>query len=268
MFEAGLCTIAFRDRPVGEVVDLAAEAGADAVEVWGRPPHVNYPLDPPALEALVERARRRGVEVAALGSYYRAGAETAFDGVAVTPANQVELAERLDADVIRIWAGDKNLEQCAEHEVEAVCRDVRTFARRADRAGKTVVLERHENTLLNGWRNVEDVLERIGEDNVRLNYQVPCPATNENYRERAVEDYRRLLPRAAHAHLQNFVPEDEGWRRRTFLEEGIVDYSELGAAARRCGYAGRFMVEFAADRNHGLSPTETVRHDIEFIHSL
>ena len=36
----GLCTIAFQEKPLEEVIDIAADYGFDGIEVWGKPPHL------------------------------------------------------------------------------------------------------------------------------------------------------------------------------------------------------------------------------------
>ena len=42
----GLCTIAFQEKPLEEVIDIAANYGFDGIEIWGhlKPPQVfeNY----------------------------------------------------------------------------------------------------------------------------------------------------------------------------------------------------------------------------------
>ena len=39
----GLCTIAFRDRPLEEVISIADDYGFDGIEIWGQEPHMPAP---------------------------------------------------------------------------------------------------------------------------------------------------------------------------------------------------------------------------------
>ena len=34
----GLCTIAFQEKPLEEVIDIAADYGFEGIELWGKPP--------------------------------------------------------------------------------------------------------------------------------------------------------------------------------------------------------------------------------------
>ncbi|MBT3275921.1 MAG: hypothetical protein HN368_22420, partial [Spirochaetales bacterium] len=130
-----------------------------------------------------------------------------------------------------------------------------------------VVLERHNETLTNTWESPRRVLDLIDRPNMSLNYQVVYPAPVTELRENSAADYRELLGRAAHAHMQNYQELPNGELKRCFLDEGIVDYSALGEAARSAGYAGAFMVEFLPDDTHGLSDVEALRRDLQFIRS-
>lgn len=269
MAKAGICTIACRDLSLTEAIDTAAEVGAEGVEVWGQPPHVSYPPDPDEIAEVVAHAAAKGIEIPVFGSYYRVGREVEYDGVAVTKENQIELTKLFGAPIIRIWAGTKNYEECSEDEIEAVMADVREFGDRAADNGISVVLERHANTILNRWDNVAEVMERIGHDNVALNWQIPCPAGNREYRENSVDDYMTLLPYAGHCHMQNHTHEEsDTWRGRTLLDEGIADYSRFDEALRKADYDGWLMLEFAADERGELSKLEAMRHDIGFLKAL
>ena len=41
----GLCTIAFQEKPLEEVIDIAADHGFDGIELWGKPPHLPEDYD-------------------------------------------------------------------------------------------------------------------------------------------------------------------------------------------------------------------------------
>jgi sugar phosphate isomerase/epimerase len=36
----GLCTIAFREKPLEDMIDIAADYGFDGIEIWGQTPHM------------------------------------------------------------------------------------------------------------------------------------------------------------------------------------------------------------------------------------
>jgi sugar phosphate isomerase/epimerase len=268
MAKAGLCTIAYSKKGISYAMDIAARAGADGVEIWGQPDHVRYPVDSAQLTEIREHAESLALEICALGSYYCAGAKVELAKVKLDARNQIRIARELGAPLVRIWPGNKNREECSEAEVRRVIDDVRLFADHAGDARIGVVLERHGGTLTNGWDGVAELLAEIRHENVALNYQIAHPASEEEYEERGVEDYTRLLPLSRHAHLQNYLPLDDGTLKRSFLDSGLVDYSHLGEVARTSGYRGYVMVEFSAELNEGLAEADSVRCDVDYIKGL
>ena len=45
----GLCTIAFRERPLEEVMSIAVDYGFDGIEIWGQEPHISAMYDEAAV---------------------------------------------------------------------------------------------------------------------------------------------------------------------------------------------------------------------------
>ena len=265
---AGLCTIADKDSPLSEVIRIAADTDAAAIEVWGQPPHIDYPLHISAIEDATKIAANAGIEIAALGSYFQPGKSTEYAGIQLTAKNQVEIAEAFGARLIRVWCGAQDYEESTPSKRNEIYEEIRRFADTAGASGIGVVLERHGNSLTHGWSLPETVLKEIGHPNVSLNYQIPYPAPVKSYAAKSVDDYTRLLPLSKHAHLQNYLLDSEGNLIRTQLADGIIDYSELGNAARVAGYEGYFMVEFAAESRGALSFVESIASDIAYIESL
>lgn len=268
MGRAGLCTIAFKQKPLEEVLAVAADTGASAVEVWGQPPHVSYPVDRSSLETSRAAAESHGLAIAAFGSYFQPGKPKALEGVTLDIENQVAAAEALGAGLIRIWPGSVEYEDSDEAQRASVYDEIRAFADRAGTAGIGVVLERHIGSLTHGWDAPARVLDEIGHPNVSLNYQIPYPVPVHEYGERSVDDYSQLLPRSRHAHIQNYLETPDGSLSRTLIDRGVVDYSQLRTVAEECGYDGYLMVEFAAEIRGGMSVVEAVAADIAYLDSL
>ncbi|MFW6292013.1 MAG: sugar phosphate isomerase/epimerase family protein [Spirochaetota bacterium] len=276
---AGVCTIAFKDRPLDDALHLIAGSGARGIELWGRAPHL--PDDPADRRALRGRLDDAGLELCALGSYYRPDGRTALRSGATAgpgtdtardpetdPLAVLDASEDLRAPLVRIWPGARDYEACAEAERDAIVEEIRWFADEAARRGTKVVLERHSGTLTNSWDSAARVIEEISHDNVALCYQVPYPAPAEDLRTRTAVDIDRLLPLSAHAHLQNYAVASDGTLARTLLAEGVVDYAPLSAAVARSGYDGWAMVEFVGEVRAELSEAEALAQDVRFIASL
>ncbi len=266
--KAGLCTIAFKKKSVDEITGMAARAGADGIELWGQPSHVSYPIEYGELEKTAEKIRSAGMTVCAFGSYFRPGTEVVFDGEEVTPENQVEATRAVGAEIIRIWAGNKEYDIATAEEREIAYAGIREIADLAARHEITVVLERHSGTLTHGWAAPETVLKEIDHPRVFLNYQAVSPASAEELAERSVSDYYSLLPHSRHAHMNNRLETDDGTMERTLLDRGIIDYSDFGDAAAKAGFDGYCMLEFPAEIRGGMSVEESVEADIRYIKSL
>lgn len=273
--KAGVCTIAFKDRSLEETIDLIVGSGAKGVELWGREPHL--PGTSAERRRLAGRLRDAGLEICALGSYYRPDGRRAGEALRTSaaavdrendPDSVLEAAHDLGAPLVRIWAGSENYESCDPGTREAIVHEVRWFGDRARDAGCEVVLERHNGTLTNSWESAGRVVAAVDHVAVSLCYQVPYPAPAQELATRVRDDLESLLPHSRHAHLQNYVEATDGSLPRTLLAEGIVDYRPIGAIAREVGYRGWAMVEFVGPVRGARSEAEALAADIEFIESL
>ena len=97
----GLCTIAFQEKPLEEVIDIAADHGFDGIEIWGKPPHLPADYDENYVKNVRDMAHRKGLAISAFGSYvdplmtlHQKHFEEAF-----------KIAHELGTDLVRIWSG-------------------------------------------------------------------------------------------------------------------------------------------------------------------
>jgi sugar phosphate isomerase/epimerase len=212
VLHTGLLSVTFRRLPAERVVELAAEAGLDALE-WGGDVHVP-PGDPQRAEAVRRMTLDAGLAVAAYGSYYRVGVGEqpagTFEGV-------LETALALGAPTIRVWAGNVG-SQAADAGVRArVVEESRRIAELAARAGVSISYEYHDNTLTDTAESAVRLLEEVGHPNVYTLWQPTIGA--------AVEDnvlaLRRIRHRLANVHVfhwegREHMPLSAGrdaWRR-------------------------------------------------------
>ncbi len=282
--KSGFCTIAMKDRPVTEAIEAAARAGAESIELWGRAPHLPDLGDLMGFERLRKNIRDAGLVLAALGSYYR---PDATDGDRPVPADPkdtegtigfaLEAAVRLQAPIVRIWGGERNYSDYSDAQRRVVMRQIIRFADLASEEGLQVVLERHNRTLTNEWDTTERVVQTIRErvehpELFGLCYQVPYPVPADELRRKFASDAQALMHVSLHCHLQNYqVPDtntEDHRYPRTFLKDGIVDYSKLSPAARAAGYEGWGMIEFLPDERGSAGTDEALAKDIAFTKTL
>lgn len=243
----GVCTISSKERSPEAVIDLVAGVGGAGVEVWGKG-HVE---DAAQCRELAGYASDRGIEIPVFGSYLRPGGD-AFEA---DMHREIELAEALGADLIRVWAGSTEYQEADRAEYEGVVADLRTLAEALDGTGIDVTVERHAGTVTNTTAGAAAVIADTP-TNVGLNWQP-------NFAQAATEietDIRELADVTNNVHLQTRHDPSAGGRAPLafsyFDVAGVID--ELAAA----GYDGYLEVEFVTE---GARYGPTVAADVAFI---
>ncbi len=242
MIRPGLVSITFRKLDVVEVLDLCLATGLEGVE-WGGDVHVPHG----ELETAGRVARltaQAGLEVAAYGSYYRAG-------VAEGPAwpEVLDTAEALGAPLIRVWAGHAASSPADESARRAVTADLLTLAESAGQRGIAVATEYHAQTLTDTLDSTRRLLGEADHPNLRTYWQPPRGAGAED----CLEQIAALSDRLAHVHVtcpsarggfESLVSWEGRWRRWLGAVAGIagdrwamIEFVEGGDAANLPGDA-------------------------------
>jgi len=234
----GLCTISNKEASAEDVIEHAGAAGYDGIELWGR----DHAGDGSSERCgrIHTAAREAGLDIPVYGSYLRAGAEGFDDEL----AHELDVAERLGADLIRVWAGTDDYGDRDEGDVERAVADLRTVTDRAAGRGLAVTVEKHGGSLTNtregARRLIEAVREESGADACGLNWQplFDLPADELETEAAALADL------VNNVHLQA-VPERGTWGRCP-LEEAYFDVPAL-VATLASEFDGYFEVEFVDD---------------------
>ncbi|WP_436925643.1 sugar phosphate isomerase/epimerase family protein [Halosimplex amylolyticum] len=249
----GLCTISSKDRPVEEVIGLAADAGYDGVEVWGRD-HVGDGSTE-TCEGIAAAAADRGLEIAAYGSYLRCGDDDVEDVL----EHELAVADRLGAATVRVWAGRQEYGDHDPDHWDAVVADLERVTERAGDRGLSVTVEKHANTLTNDREGARRLIEAIDDERCGLNYQpgFSIPAAEI---EREAET---LAPLSNQLHLQ-------GTRERTGKDRAPLSavYYDLAAVLDPFldrGFDGYANVEFVTDER---PYREAIEDDLSHLRSL
>ncbi len=159
---AGLCSVTFRSLSVEEIISLCKQNGLTAVE-WGGDIHV--PVGQFALaEAVGKLTRKNGLQTPSYGSYFRCNGVEEFEKVSQT-------ATALGANVIRIWAGNKDAEETSVEEYQALVNVIKGCASIAKEAKQTLVFEYHYGTYCNGAQSTLRLLRDVNCANVKCYFQ-------------------------------------------------------------------------------------------------
>jgi 3-dehydroshikimate dehydratase len=260
--KAGLATIALRDFDIFEIIDLASEAGFEAIEVWGRAPHTPDVYDEQYWATLRDNILARGMEPAVFGSYVNsAGAD--FQDKALMA---LKITQALGAPIIRVWAGDKEPSAAVEDDWAGNSANLKWMAERAADKGITLAMEMHCGTLAFTPEGVLRLIELARADNLKLNYQVADPG------EPDIERTVRLVgEHSVMVHAQNFIHAAEGSKHpweRSLVEDGTADYRRLLNLLRPYGFDGPVEVEFLKGDPDRELMMEAMRADAEFLNKI
>jgi sugar phosphate isomerase/epimerase len=248
----GLCTLSNAKSSVESVVRSAGDTGYDGVEIWGKG-HVGDGTDD-ICQSIRDAARSNQLEIPVYGSYARAGNPKFVDGI----DHELAVADRLDTDLIRLWAGRQEYGDHDEDHWGAVVDDLRTATDRAVERGLEVTVEKHANTLTNDTDGAERLVEAVDRPACQLNWQpvFGMPANE------IVRDAERLAGLSNNIHIQA-VPERDA-SNRCLLEEAYFDVGAIFEAFAHDGYEGYVNVEFVTDDR---PYEEAIAADLDYLRS-
>jgi len=238
--KAGLCTIAFQERPLTEVLELAAEVGFDGVEPWGKPDHLPLTRTDDEVKAIRDRIAGLGIETSHYGCYVRLGDGQAVEDKDKDMDRAIRITRLLDTNICRIWAGTKNSELLSEDEWKLMVDDGRRFCARAEDEGVLLAIEMHSNSVTDKASAAVELIERVGSPALKLNYQIL------NNSEDPYERARIAAPHVVMVHAQN----ESAGRGQPLVCEGTVDFSKIYSILKPFGFKGYFEVEFVRGQTY------------------
>jgi len=237
MLHTGLVSITFRKLTPARIVELVAEAGLEGIE-WGGDVHVPHG-DLAAARQVRQLTEAAGLQVAAYGSYYRAGNTLpegfAFDAIIAT-------AGELGAPVIRVWAGNKSAWEMTPAERAVVVTALNTMSEQAARAGIKLALEYHSQTLTDTNESAQKLLAEVNHPNLWLYWQ---PYAREGF-DYCLEGLQAIQSRVLHLHVFSWLNKGEIIQRLP-LADGAVRWLEYLKVMRSSDREHFIMIEFVKD---------------------
>jgi 3-dehydroshikimate dehydratase len=197
MNKTGLVSVTFRSLSPENIVDIAQKEQFNAIE-WGGDVHVPHG-DVARAKEVASMTRDAGLQTAAYGSYYRAGASEEnglqFERVLATAID-------LDAPVIRVWAGKWGSDVIGEADKAHVLADALRIADMAAGGEIKIGLEFHGNTLNDTPAAARDLFAVLDHPNIFSLWQ-PLPTLS---LEEQDESLSAVLPRLCHLHVYHMLP--------------------------------------------------------------
>ena len=248
----GLCTIAFQEKPLEEVIDIAADHGFDGIELWGKPPHLPEDYDESYVKNVKDMAHRKGLVISAFGSYvdplmplHQKHFEEAF-----------KIAHELGTDLVRIWSGGGPSKSIAPADKRLIQFRLVSITQWANFRNIRLGLEMHNNQFTD---SVDSILETI--EGVRLpalkTYYQPLARSDADEPHTAAE---KLAEHIANVHAQNFDESGKGCA----IADGVVDYARIVEILTAAEYDGYLEIEFV----HGDNKLEALQRDRDYLASL
>ncbi|MFK3677906.1 sugar phosphate isomerase/epimerase family protein [Microbacterium sp. NPDC090218] len=236
----GLCSVTFRALAPERIVELAAQAGLEAIE-WGGDAHVP-PGEVARAEAVARATVDAGLAVASYGSYFRAGA-----GESLAPV--LDTAEALGADRVRIWAGGIGSDAATAGDRSAVVARLQSAASEAEERGIGLALEFHSGTLADTAPSTLRLLEAVGSPALSTYWQPTVAASVDT----VLDEYRALAAHTSAAHVFSWWPEHE---RLPLRARGAL-WTRFFAEARKATTPPRdALLEFVPGDDPGLLGSE------------
>ena len=260
--KSGLATIALRRYDIFYAIDLAAQAGFEGVEIWGRPPHMPDEFDEEHTRRMKDRLRGNGLKVSMFGSY----ANPASPDYEQRSEDALKIAKILGARVIRVWAGNKEPREADEEQWEHVARSFHDFALRAEDDGITLAIEMHSGSLSATPEGAIRVIEDSKAPNLKLNYQVSDPRNPDL--DRVIGMVGDLV---VNVHAQNHRPScrEPDKIELCLIREGLVDYDKVLSLLAEHGFKRYVEVEFLkGERESEDAMLDSLKKDAEYLKAL
>jgi 3-dehydroshikimate dehydratase len=263
----GLCTIAFSELPLEEVLNIAAEYGFDGVEIWGKEPavhevtaerseHTPLKYDEDYFRKIKEITDAKMLEIAAFGSYVN----PLMDDYEQQMETALRITQTLGSKLIRVWSGGGPSKSIRPHDRRIISIRLKAMCQWAGINGITVATEMHNNNLTDTAETTLKLIQDVGLPGLKTYYQ-PC------FRNDADDFYecaKLVGPHLVNVHAQNAKQLDDGRFEACAIADGIVDYEKIVQILKSYDYDGYLEIEFV----YGENKLAALKNDRNFLGQL
>lgn len=237
-----LATQSLPGRDILGALDVAAEAGYEAVEIVVGGGLLPFDELVARRAEILQCTQRLGLEVAALtatvalgGTHNRAQLEALIA--------LAQIAPEFGTDIVKMPSGPPPSAQATDDDWARCAADLRAAAEAAEQAGVTLAMETHLNMLSDTTAGTLRLLEAVDHPALAVTIDF-CNLYNMG--DDPVESTRRLAPHIAFAHVKNGVWAPEGKLEWLPVRFGDLDYAAIFRTLREVGYRGALSVEILA----------------------
>jgi sugar phosphate isomerase/epimerase len=249
--KVGMLTAPFGNDDMDTVLDFAAEAGFDSLEI--RVPSVHCDLDNVDYVAMQDAVSEAGLEISSLAAYV----DITNGDPAVRQANRdilskaLDAVEKLDCDCLCCMAGipapGKSREQSIKEDAAPFYRE---FAKKAADKGVKLAMENWFATNIRALNNWEMIFNEVPAENFGLNFD-PSHLAWQGIDVLAAVD--KFASRIFHTHAKDVEVDQNklawlgnqegGWWRYVIPGLGDIDWGTYVGRLRRNGFNGVLSIE-------------------------
>lgn len=220
----GVTTVTFKRFSPREVLSIVSNTDLQAIE-WSGNSHVPHGCIGTAKE-VAQMSADHGLLTPSYASYYRLAESkpSMFE-------DSVNCAKILNAKMIRIWAGSRASSDADQAFRKKVTQDAIRINKIAQSQGFKLVLEWHNNTLMDNINSALELLQTVNSDNLGTYWQTK-PGFNS---QSAVEEIKKIEPWLFGFHVQyrdannNLCPLENG--EKTWQDWGSLINQNSGKYA-------------------------------------
>ena len=266
----------YRKYSLERAMRRAREYGYDGVEIWSG----HFRLE--TVEETLREAQRLGRELGIGTPVLNLSGNVIEDDAEERRARMKRLVEVIErcpdygVDLINGYAGSLIVDRtdwanngsaaATEEHYERAIEAYRVLGPAAERAGVTITLEVHMNTIHDTAASAVRLLDAIGSPAVRANLD-PGNMWGVRTSEHPVDAVGILGDRIAFVHFKNarrvgYIP--VGVDYDYTLKEGELDYYAIVSALVRAGFRGPYGLEWSGSGD----PSVPTREDIEYLKGL
>lgn len=242
MFKRGFSTVACADASYKTVIDAAARAHMQAIEIRLDKDDRAFGLEGEGIGALCTELSRRGIAVSDLAAGITV---KGYDPDVVRTAEAcIALAARMGAPAIRVFPGTfcKKRSEYGGYDYRGMVRALGEICDLAQKGGVQIFVETHNEFSTGG--SLKTLIADVGSPNLRIIFDI---MHSYEMGESAAQTVDLLGDRIAHVHIKDGVPmqdPDSATFLYTALGAGIVPTREAIAALRAIGYDGYLSLEW------------------------
>lgn len=251
--KTGLCTIAFSELPLEEVLDIASEHGFDGVEIWGKEGHLPLDSADEYVKEIRGMANAKGLEIAAFGSYVRPLSDDFEEQV----EKALRITQGLGSTLMRVWSGGGPSRNISANDKRLITMRLKSLCSWAKLYKITIATEMHGNNLTDNADSILELIEEVAYPGLKTYYQPMFHDDAGDFYDAAQKIGRYVV----NVHAQNASKLKDGKIQSCGIADGMVDYKRIVEILREFDYDGYLEVEFV----HGEDKLAALKKDRDFL---